>query len=260
MAARPAPAAGAIRDGKVSIGDRSLLLDCEGEGTPVVVFETKSGGGRFSFRFVEEQLVGTTTVCTYDRANLGQSDPAPKPRTAADVGSDLHALLEAAGVPAPYILVGSSAGADFVVYAARRYPEDVAAVVAWNPVLLDPGWGAEIDAATPAAGIESQHRFLSGLDGGELVDWYTSAEQAAALPVPSDVPLVLLQSDETECMDMADCIAVNPTFLRLGAEFAAQWPGAEFSAVAQEHLLDEGDPELVAGLLEKLVASSRSGA
>ena len=62
----------------------------------------------------------TTRVCTYDRpgtyAPIGEenlpsrSDPIAQPRTAPEVVADLHALLQAAEVPGPYVLAGHSWG------------------------------------------------------------------------------------------------------------------------------------------------------
>ena len=63
----------------------------------------------------------TTRVCTYDRpgtvASIGEddfvsrSDPIAQPRTAPEVVAELHALLQAAEVPGPYVLAGHSWGA-----------------------------------------------------------------------------------------------------------------------------------------------------
>jgi len=47
----------------------------------------------------------------YDRAGTGWSDPVSLPRTLAEVTEELRALLGAADVPAPYLLVGHSLGA-----------------------------------------------------------------------------------------------------------------------------------------------------
>jgi hypothetical protein len=57
-------------------------------------------------------------VCAYDRPGTttviegellpSRSDPVAMPRTAAESVDDLHALLEAADVPGPYVLVGHS--------------------------------------------------------------------------------------------------------------------------------------------------------
>ena len=80
-----------------------------------------------------------TRVCVYDRpgtllnaedtAGRSRSDPAPLPRTAQDVVADLHALLRAARVPGPYVLVGHSLGGLCVRLYATTYPEEVAGLV-----------------------------------------------------------------------------------------------------------------------------------
>jgi pimeloyl-ACP methyl ester carboxylesterase len=60
---------------------------------------------------VVEELAGSTRVCTYDRAGTGRSDPAPnRRRDADDVVTDAHALLEAADLSGPLVLVGRSFG------------------------------------------------------------------------------------------------------------------------------------------------------
>lgn len=254
---KPAPADGTITDGHVKVGDHELLIECEGSGTPVVVFETVSSGGRFSFYDVQQLLVGTTTVCTYDRAGHGQSAGAPTYPTGEGVVEDAHNLLEAAGVPSPYILVGSSAGADYSVYHARAYPEDVVGVVAWNPVLLDPSWGPRLKEEVSAEEWKYMDAFLAGEDF-EKFDWYSTAEEMAALPTPDDVPLVLMHSDATQCEGIEGCDERYPTYTDLGAEYAADWPGATYETVSLRHELDVEDPEMVAGLVLDLVESSRA--
>ena len=112
----------------VDIGGRSLLLDCQGEGSPTVVLEA----GRFPSTAWSAVLSGAsqfTRVCRYDRANTGSSDPAPLPRTGQDIVADLHALLTAANVPGPYVLVGESLGGLFLRLYAAAYPDEVAGMV-----------------------------------------------------------------------------------------------------------------------------------
>ena len=74
-------------------------------------------------------------VCSYDRANQGQSGSAPTPRTADDLIQDLHGLLAAAKVRGQYLLVGHSAGGLLVQAYAAAYPGEVAGVVALNRCL-----------------------------------------------------------------------------------------------------------------------------
>ena len=89
-----------------------------------------------------------TRVCAYERPGTAallddalrpsRSDPVPIPRTAPAVVADLHALLRAAGVPGPYVLVGHSLGGLFVRLYAATYPEEVAGLVlvdAWSETL-----------------------------------------------------------------------------------------------------------------------------
>lgn len=119
---------------RFDIGDgRSLALACWGEGTPTVIYDAGTGAGGIgvlthaaAVRALGEQ----TRVCTYDRAGVGTSDPAPdRPRTVDDIVDDLHALLAEADVVPPYLLVGSSGGGFDVYHYAGRYPAEVVGLV-----------------------------------------------------------------------------------------------------------------------------------
>src|SRR5262249_35251388 len=53
--------------------------------------------------------------------------------SSTDVTTELRALLQGVGAPAPYILVGHSLGGGFARHYAQRFPREVA-----GPPLLDP--------------------------------------------------------------------------------------------------------------------------
>ncbi|MGV9305497.1 alpha/beta fold hydrolase [Nonomuraea sp. NPDC003727] len=53
----------------------------------------------------------------------------PQPTTSKGDVADLHALLEAARVPGPYVLVGWSAGGPIVRIYAGEYPHEVSGLV-----------------------------------------------------------------------------------------------------------------------------------
>ena len=134
---------------RVDIGGRDLFLHCTGEGSPTVILEAGFGDTSGIWDKVQPEVARTTRVCSYDRAGLGQSDPPPTDvRTFGEVVADLHALLAAAGVPAPYVLVGNSIGGLFIRLYAGTYPEEIAGLVLVDGV--PPGSAhAEVLAAGP---------------------------------------------------------------------------------------------------------------
>jgi pimeloyl-ACP methyl ester carboxylesterase len=108
---------------------RRMNIYCLGAGSPTVVMDSGLGDSTISWALVQPQIAKSTKTCTYDRAGLGFSDPAARPSTVANMAHDLHALLKAAKVKPPYILVGHSlAGMTVRVY-ADRYREDVVGMV-----------------------------------------------------------------------------------------------------------------------------------
>ena len=131
-------------------------------------------------------------VCSYDRANLGQSGPAPTPRTARDIVDDLHALLRAAAVPGPYLLIGHSEGGPYVQLYPRVYPTEVAGVLITNPVPPCAEWMEKGFRAMSAAEQADERAYFGG-ENPETVDWCESSEQISSLPAPS-MPVEVLIS------------------------------------------------------------------
>jgi alpha/beta hydrolase fold len=131
------PLAQPVIDGAFDVGNgRKLYLQCWGDGSPTIILEGGHPGSglddyaRFGEAFTS-RLASERRVCAYDRAGYGRSDPAPdeRPRQLEDVHADLRALLEAAAIEGPYVLVGSSFGGFIVTTYASRFPEDVVGVV-----------------------------------------------------------------------------------------------------------------------------------
>ena len=113
----------------VSVGDHRLRVDCQGEGSPVVVLESGLGESSYYWAPIVERVVPTTTVCTYDRAGRGGSEGAASPQDGLSVAKDLHTLLAASGHEGPYLLVGHSTGGVYVRIFAATFPDEVAGMV-----------------------------------------------------------------------------------------------------------------------------------
>jgi pimeloyl-ACP methyl ester carboxylesterase len=113
----------------VDIGGRTLNIFCSGTGGPAVIFESGGDGPGLGWEAVQTEVAKFTEACWYDRAGIGWSDPGPYPRTSAAIARDLHALLQHAGVPAPYVLVGASFGGLNCRVYADLFPNEVAGMV-----------------------------------------------------------------------------------------------------------------------------------
>jgi hypothetical protein len=117
----------------VNIGGRTLNIYCSGAGSPAVVFDTFGHMSGYSWNAVQREVARFTRACWYDRAYYGWSDPAPaSPRTFRSVASDLHALLHAAAISPPYVLVGGGDAALHIRVYHGMYPNEVAGVVMEN--------------------------------------------------------------------------------------------------------------------------------
>jgi pimeloyl-ACP methyl ester carboxylesterase len=113
----------------VDIGGYRLNINCMGQGSPTVVLESGFGILSLSWGAVQSGVAQFARVCSYDRAGYGWSDRSPFPRTAAQIATELHALLHSAGEKPPYVLVGHSFGGLAVRVFNGEYTNEVAAVV-----------------------------------------------------------------------------------------------------------------------------------
>ncbi len=170
----------------VDVGGRRMHIDCTGEGSPAVILDSGLGDSFLSWRKVQPQIATFTRVCSYDRAGLGYSDPSPLPRTSDVIAKELHALLQAAGVTAPYVLVGHSMGGFDVRLYASLYRSEVAGMVL-------------VDASHP----DQENRFppeVKNLEGS----WRREAE-FLEYTMPFGVPRLLGLCDEEAVERAADC-------------------------------------------------------
>lgn len=116
---------------------RKLDLYCIGTGSPTVLLESGIGGSAFDWRSVQDKIAKLSRVCAYDRAGLGRSTAGPMPRDVKAEVADLEALLKAARLPSPYVLVGHSMGGYNVRLYAFRHPDSVAGLVLVDPSVED---------------------------------------------------------------------------------------------------------------------------
>ena len=185
--------------GSVDIGGRSLYMECRGQGSPTVILEAgfRSRADSWTDDLIQTDAPRTmvfpgvaalTRVCAYDRPGTttfidgtllpSRSDPVSMPRTALESVHDLHALLQAAMAPGPYVLVGHSYGGMFARLYASTYPSEVIGMV-----LVDAFSEGLEDQMTPDQWAAYEELFqpvpeaLAGYEDLEFTDLDTSASQ-----------------------------------------------------------------------------------
>ncbi len=156
----------------VSVGGRKMHIDCTGTGSPTVILDSGLGDSYLSWSKVQPEIAKFTRVCSYDRAGVGYSEPSSEARTSRVIAQELHALLRAASVDPPYVIVGHSMGGYDVRVYTSLYRSEIAGMVL-------------VDSSHP----DQENRFpaeLKNLEGS----WHREA-QFIAYSMPLGIPRLL---------------------------------------------------------------------
>jgi pimeloyl-ACP methyl ester carboxylesterase len=192
----------------VNVGGYQLHINCVGTGSPTVVLESAFPGTAANWAWVQPGVAEATRVCTYDRAGMGWSDAGPEPRHARQIAADLHALLIAAQIPGPYVLVGHSFGGLLVREYAAQYPSDVAGVV-----LLDAMHPDQYDRFPPEMALADagQMDTLLALARLGVTRLWSPFPTAAALPAQQREQISAFNSSMTSMTTLAGEYRAFPT-------------------------------------------------
>jgi pimeloyl-ACP methyl ester carboxylesterase len=249
----PSPATDDL-DGLIDIGDgRGLYVRCTGVGSPTVILEGGDGDTSDSYAFAEESIAAETRTCVYDRANLGQSDPAPGPRGLEELVGDLDALLRAAEIPEPYVLVGTSGGGYITAGYAVTHKDMVAGMVfidAFSPFKNPPRPIVEETAWDHPENVEQRDYLQVEKDA------WDARERIGDIPVA--VVSVKYANEEVA----ASPFASERRALRTNVQEQRGWlvlsPRAEQIVVDTGHEVEASDPELVIGVILDVVRAARA--
>lgn len=246
-------AAGAKVDGLVEVDGHRLAVHCAGSGRPTVVILHGwiDQPGQTSFDYyggLTADLEGDFRTCSYDRANVGDSESVPGTQTPEMVVGDLDGLMEALGDPGPYVLVGQSAGGMVASAYAVAHPDKVAGIV-----MVDASFDEEVtiedvglvpDGTGPCDPGNRRidgHESLQKIDNCAIYKWaYRRRDQRP------EVPLVYLASKREPWSSYTD---MGPAYAKaivpLQKAYAAGWHPGRFVWVDAGHDIHAEKPAVV---------------
>jgi pimeloyl-ACP methyl ester carboxylesterase len=261
----------------VSIGDRALFVRCSERvpGAPTVIFEGGLGADSTAWGWVVSEVWGFARACTYDRANVGRSDPTGGPVTSEDVADDLHALLGAAGIKTPVVVVAHSLGGLHARVFAARFSDDIAAVVFLDPTppylpqrglaLLPPEEANEPpELSALRRDWEAAENWNGEPNDPERLDLGATSDQAAAVAGLGDTPVIVLSADtqfgfrDPALKPVED--ALEAWVLEASEEYAALSTNGVHEVVERSgHDIPRDRPDAVVDAIRRVIDSDAEG-
>jgi pimeloyl-ACP methyl ester carboxylesterase len=225
-------------------------------------------------------VAGFTRVCAYDRPGTvfdfvdpeldyepSRSDPVFAPRRAPEVLADFRALLQAANIPGPYVLVGHSMGGPLMRLYASAHPDEVVGMVLVDATPEDV-WVKFEAAMTPEQwqafegpqfSLEPNDEYpaFERLDARAIVAQVRETQRVAPLRpmplfvlahgVPFPAPTPDWPTEVTEAIMLAE-----------EQRMATLVPNARFSiASTSGHNIHQDQPELVTEAIRQVVEGVR---
>ncbi len=283
----PVPTTGDFA-GLVEIGDgRKMYLECRGSGSPTVILESGyrndaeiwSAPLEPGMTTVFPQVAKFTRICAYDRPgtfldanHLSRSTAVPMPRTARDLVSDFHTLLQTAHVPGPYVFAAHSFGGIFARLYASTYPNEVVGMVLVDALsekvksgLTPEQWKLYVNFGftKPTPGLE-KYKEIETLDVNASLD---QIEKAVAAQPIRPIPLFVLTQGQPfdlgpwQPLPVDFPAALNRAWHTGQDALATLAPNAKHTvATKSSHYIQIQEPQLVIDAIRDVVAAVRDPA
>lgn len=166
----------------VEVDGHNMSIYMEGTGDTTLVF--MAGGGTCSpildFKSLYSLLSDTYRIVVVEKFGYGFSDVVDRDRDIDSILEDTRTALAAAGLNAPYVLCPHSMSGLEALYWARKYPDEVSAIIGLDmavpeyyesmniniPLIHIAGWAANMGVT----------RFIPGISDSDAIKYGTLSE------------------------------------------------------------------------------------
>ena len=246
-----------VIDGVFDVGGHGLYLNCQGSGSPTIVYMHGWSTGLGSLAhangaFAQRALSDEYRVCVYDRRNVGLSETVDAAQLPEDAIADMHGLLDAAGVEPPYVLLGASFGGLLSDLYAITYPDEVVGMV-----LLDSMFPDEL-SLDPLFAPQDRYDAFDAADETESLERIShyKAMKAAADRIGDEpaIPVVYLSSIP-EGFDVNDygLPEYDEQVLRLQEAFVERFSPGTYVRVESPHFMEAAIPDQIVEALRSVI-------
>jgi pimeloyl-ACP methyl ester carboxylesterase len=223
-----------------------MFLECTGEsyGKPTVILATGRGfGSHKDWSLVQSRVSEFARVCSYDPLGFGESDHFSGDHSISEVVENMHDLFHSAQLPAPYILVGASAGGILIRRYEEQYPADVAGFVFVDSSHEEMIWrDAAISPTFSGPDMDLKHLQREGLlPPQQHLTWH------------DDVPIIVLERGErAPCsafpgLMQTQCDQINDAWHSFQVDLSHRSKYAQLRIVAGAgHRMHQEKPEAIA--------------
>ncbi|MFQ6170411.1 alpha/beta fold hydrolase [Oryzobacter sp. R7] len=250
----PASADGPV-DRLVDVGGHSLYLSCRGAGSPTVIY---LHGAIWSEQIVphrnaiaiRDRLQDEVRVCLYDRRNTGLSDTVDAIQKPKDAMRDLEALLSAAGVEPPYVLLGASAGGLLSYLYANEHPDEVVGMVLLDAMFPDE---LSLEKYWPREDwYQSFHADDQCCTLERLSHWKVMQESQRHIGREPEIPVTYLTAGQ-DPRDQTGIAEYDARIMSVLAGYVSRFAPGEVIEVDAPHFMEPVVPDEIAAAVREVV-------
>lgn len=244
-----------LRPTVAQLDGRAVEYVLSKNGQDTVVFEHGLAGNVYRWDLVLSEIAKDTTAFAYSRAGNGLSERSDTPRDGEHAVEELRRVLRQQGLNPPYVLVGHSLGGLYMQWYARRYPDEVRALVLVDSIypsvqqLLEtkpPLWVRSARAMIQMKLLTPPTRVLR-----EIEQVTATARAVENLPANPAIPVIALRAKKTAFWIPDDADGYVKEL----------YPQAQERWINAGHDLQwEAPDEVVAAIRQALAASQRGTA